>query len=909
MGLSSGDLIGPYEVQRELGRGGMGEVYLARDSRLDRLVAIKAVPDHLATDPDRLARFQREAMVLASLSHPNIGAIYGLEESAARPHLVLEFVEGKTLADRLNGPVPVPEALAIAAQIADALEAAHEKGVIHRDLKPGNVMITPDGTVKVLDFGIARMPEPAAFPTPISPQAPTSPAPARVHSPTIPGAIMGSPGYMSPEQSLGKDVDKRSDIFAFGCVLFEMLTGVQVFPGENPTASIAAVLHLEPDWSRLPAETPVRVRELLAAALSKDKKQRLHDIGDARLALDQAIQGREWITTDSDGGKRRRPLMHALPWVIAAIFLVAAIGVSWPSWANPGSDRTSTHSAPIHLRVDVPEATPNSITSTCSVAISADGRQIAYVSYEKGRDASIIVRRLDDSRIQRLRFSDVDPFVVPIAMDIVFSPDGRLIAGFQQSSLFVVSVAGGEPVRLYSGTSNVSPKGAAWTKDGILFAPAANTGLLLISERGGDPQTITVPDPARDEISHRYPDPLPDGRHVLMTVKKAGILTFDDAEIALLDLQTRTWKTILKGGSFARYVPSGHIVFIRNGSIMAVPFDADSRQVTGSPSAVLSGVVTSPSGGTGGFAVARDRGTLIYLPGGIDDIKTDLVWIALDGTIEPVGAPIMQYATFALSPDGTRIASGVWGANDAIFVYDLARQTNTRITYRGNSGSPMWLPDGSRIVYTSDIDGPLTYYLCNSDGSGKPEAIGGHTALAPGSVVTLDGKPGLVIGSEGDIWFTPIADEPRRRLFGSQFDETLPSVSPDGRWLSYASNESGQYEVYIRPFPAGEGRWQASVGGGWFSCWMPDGNSLVYFRDTDRAVFRVPIRSAPSLQIEAPEPLFILAKELSGLFQPTPDGARLLSIREVQSRITLTQVNLVLNWFDELRARVPTGSK
>jgi len=918
VGLSAGITIGPYQIERALGRGGMGVVYLAKDARLDRFVAIKALPDDLAGDSDRLARFQREAKVLASLNHAGIGAIYGFEESAGRQFLILEYVDGQTLAERLaRGPLPVEEALSVARQIAEGLEAAHEKGVIHRDLKPGNVMVTPDGVAKVLDFGIARMPDRAVLP--VSPGAPTVKSPAHDPSPTIPGAIMGSPGYMSPEQALGKNVDKRSDIFAFGCVLYEMLAGAQAFPGENVTASLAAVLHLEPDWSRLPASTPPRIRDLLHNLLTKERRQRLHDISDARLALDHAIQNREWfVAGEHETAAPRRAATRVLAWALATTFVVAAAFTSWRALAHPRSGMSGAKT-PIRMRADIPGAPPASTYNTSPVAISDDGEQIAYAAFTGGRDGFVAVRRLDEPSFHRVPFIDVDPYALPIALDIMFSPDGSRIAGFQQSSVFVNSAAGGEPLRLYAGEF-VSPKGGVWLKQGaggwnggggggILFSPAPNSGLKFVSEKGGVPEVISVPDASRGEISHRYPDVLPDDRRVLITIKKDGILSFDDAEIALLDLKTKTWKTILKGGSYARYISTGHMVFARNGSIMAVPFDVERGEVNGTPVAVISGVMTAPGSGSAAFAVARDAGTLAYIPGGADETRSELIWVDLDGKVESVGAPIMSYSGAAMSPDGGKIVAGVWGANDAIFVYDLTRRTSTRITYRGNSGSAQWTPDGSQVVYASDVQGPMNFFITNADGSGEPRNLGGTASQVAMCYASIDGKSGMVFAAKGDIWFQPLSNEPQRKLVGSQFEETSPSVSPDGRWLSYASNETGQHEVYIRPLSllsSSQGRWPVSVGGGRVNCWMPKSDAIVYIRESDRAVLRAPIQAGSSPRIGSPVRLFTLFDDPSNTLQPSLDGKRFLALRTLPAKYKADQVCIVLNWLDELKAKVPS---
>ncbi len=909
--------IGSFQVERELGRGGTGVVYLARDTRLDRLVAIKALPDALADEPDRLARFEREAKLVASLSHPGIAAVHGLQEHDGKHYLVMEYVEGETLAARLKrGRLPLEESLGIAVRTAEALEAAHEKGLIHRDLRPGNVMLTPEGAIKVLDFGLTRAADAdSARVGSGSGSDPDSPAmtvtlPANAQTPTFPAVIPGATAYTSPEQASGKAVDKRSDIFSFGCVLYEMLTGVQVFSGDSAAALLAAITHVEPDWSRLPSATPTRIRELLASLLEKDRKQRLHDIGDARLELESAIRGREWVSQNAPGmGRRRKSIAASVSWLFAFASLGLAAVVLLSSGASSDTRRLASTRTPVRLRADLPEAPLTNVFDTGLLAVTADGSKLAYVSEKDGPRGSVVVRRMDDARVQRLTLSsrDMAPGLLP--SDAMFSPNGSMVAGFSQSDLFITPVGGGEPTALYRGPSYVASKGGAWSDSGIIFCPAPNAGLLRISERGGEAETLTTPDAARDEISHRWPDFLPDGRHALMTVKTSGILTFDDAEIALLDMESRTWKTIIRGGSYARYVPTGHIVYARNGSIMAVGFDAATGRVTGTPAAVLSGVMTCPGSGAAQFAVAREAGSLFYIPGGPDQPQRELVWVDQKGTMEPVDAPVMYYRSAVFSPDGGRVAASVFGASDAIFVYDLARRTSTRMTYRGNCGGASWFPDGSKLAYASDADGAMSSYVADADGSGQPERVGNRGVNENTSLVMLDGRPALVLADAGDIWLQPFDGGPRRALVSSQFDETLPRVSPDGRWVSYASNESGQYEVFIRAFPTGSTRRQVSVGGGRVHCWAPAGDAVFYLRDSDNMLLRASVKISQAEEVGTPEPMFTWPASVVGGVEVSPRDGRFLGIRELPPKYEVSQVRVVLNWFDELRAKVPVETR
>ena len=891
--------IGPFEVIRELGRGGMGVVYLARDTRLDRLVAIKSLPEHLVNDPDRLARFQREARVLASLNHPGISAIYGIEEAAGAEgvnehYLILEYVDGQTLADRLDrAAIPPDEALTIARHIAVALEAAHERSVIHRDLKPGNVMVTADGAVKLLDFGVARTQE---FRTsaPLSPGAATLPSPTPGHSPTLPGAILGSPGYMSPEQALGKPIDKRSDIFAFGCVLYELLARSRVFPGENEPAALGALLHLEPDWSRLPAATPARIRDLLKSLLAKDRRNRLHDIGDARLAIDRSLHAHEWeaVPITARARTRRHPLVRLLPWAVMAGSLALAASVMRPS---PRSIATSAASA-IRLRADGADAPLCSVPDTTTVAISPDGTRIAYLS-NNGIDHSIAIRRTDDFSIDR-----IDQYSV----DQCFTPDGGLVfsVGAMEGVMFVPP-GGRDPLPLFQGERYVASKGCAWSPRGILIARNPTSGLHLVPMSGGEPRQASVPDPSRNEVSHRWPDVLPDGRRVLITIKKFDILTFDDAEIALLDLDTGTWKTIIRGGSFARYVPTGHIVYARNGSLMAVPFDFASGEVTGSPVTVLTGVMMSPGSGAAKFAFARDAGTLVYVPGGNDEQRIELLWLDMAGNIEPVGAPIMPYFRVTPSPDGTRLATSVYGASDSIFVYDPARRTNTRLTFRGNCSDPQWLPDSSRLTYASDADGQTAAYVINADGSGAPERLSERAVRQHRSLVSLDGQLAHVFEENGDIFLQEFHSDSRRTLVATQFEESSPRVSPDGRWLSYISNESGKIAVYVRPFPSGEGRWQIYTQHGPTHVWAPDSSAIYCYNHETREVVRVPFQTSPRIEGGMPKVLFSTPPDVGFAPSILPTGDRFVTGRDLPARFRGEQVVVVLNWFDELKARVP----
>ncbi len=904
--------VGAYAIDAELGRGAMGVVYRARDTRLDRAVAIKALPPEFAADETRLARFEREARLMAGLSHPNIATVYGLEHSDSSRFLVMELVEGETLAARLaRSRLPLDEALGIAAQIATGVEAAHERGVVHRDLKPGNVMLQPDGVAKVLDFGLAR-------------GAPADASKSRLGAPAISdiaatgeGFAVGTPGYMSPEQARGKEVDRRTDIFAFGCLLYECLTGRPAFFGESAADAIAATLEREPDLSLLPERTPRRIWDLLGGCLEKDPKHRLRDIGDARLELERAIERREWTSTGSmrAAPEGRRSWRGAAPWIVAG-FAVAAAGAAilgpWRSGAAvPASSRT-----PLRFTVNEPEVRHRVTADLSSVAISRDGSIVCYGGAKPGSTATVMgtsagdwdflyVRRLSETASVPLQFLDDNRGVDP-----TFSPDGRWVAFARHSSMFKIPVEGGQPVDLYDGQG--LSKGSCWTDRGILVAAKVNGGLSLLPPDGGPLTAVTTPDLARNEVSHRWPDVLPDGRHALMTVKYADTATFDDADIALLDLDAGTWKTIVKGGMFARYAPpmqgaqGGHVVFARAGSLLAVRFDAKTGQISGTPTVMIEGVQTEPGSGAAQFAIARDSGTLVYVPGGSDEPKSELVWIGLDGTTKPTGAPARNYSWAAISPDGTRVVTGVWGASDQLFVYDLARGTSTRLTTKGNSSGAVWMRDSKRIVFTSDREGPMATYLQSADGTGEPERILEGTLGEQAICAAFEGGDAILYQKDRDLWAQPIGkNAPARALFTTPYTEAHPRISPDQRWIAYTSDETGQDEVYVRSFPSGESRWQVSIGGGSLPWWLPGSDGVVFHTKDDLVVARAVENDFSRARPER------LAAFPAGLryMEMMPDGSRILGIRNLPSTPGSGRVVAVVNWFTELEARLPRNGR
>jgi Tol biopolymer transport system component len=905
------DRLGPYEILSRLGTGGMGVVYRARDSRLDRDVAIKVLPDVMANDPERIARFRREARVAASLNHPNIAAVYGFEDEGGAHFLVMELVEGATLAERLqSGAMPIDEALALGAQIAEGLEAAHENGIVHRDLKPANIKITPEGKAKILDFGLAKaLDDPGTTPDIEHSQTITA------HH-TTPGMIFGTIPYMSPEQARGRSVDKRSDIWSLGCVLYECLSGRRAFDGESATDVLAKILERDPDWDALPPRTPPRVRELLERCLEKDLNQRARDSGDVRIELQRAQSAREWTTT---GSLRIRPsrgrlrLPSALPWAVAAI----AVAVAAAAWVLPRRDAPANSGegrAPgVPLRVDVtdPEVPHTMYEDASTLAISPDGMTIAYTGSTFGtqNNNGLYLRRSDDVRARRVELACGDSPVY----DPFFSPDGKWL-GYSCSGLYKVSLSGGSPILL---TENASfAKGATWSSRGIVYAPAAKSGLVLVREEGGPLETLTVPDSSQGEVSHRWPSALPDGRHILFTIKKEGIASFDQADIALLDLDAKSWKILVHGGSFARYLPTGQIVFTRGNSILAVSLDLRGERVVGEPVSVTSNVMTEPGSGAAHYAVAQDAGTLVFVPGGPNAARIELGWIDRKGAVTPLGAPLVPSFNQLSSPDGSRVAMTVWGATDTVAVYDTARRSLTRLPIKGNCAFADWAPDGRRILFSSDLEGggKQALFLIDADGAGTAERVPiDFESVFIGRMFRIGNETAVIYNDKKSLWLGRLGTPGVHRL-DVDLAGGIPDVSPDGRWYAYDSDVSGRREIYVTPSSEGGGNWQISRGGGDYPRWSPRGDEIIYERRPDNAYERsggdrwtVSVHiSTTNGQVAASAPIDLFKVPADTIVRRFhPDGKRFLSARELPRQFKGDRILAILNWFDQVKARTP----
>ncbi|MFG0273738.1 MAG: protein kinase [Phycisphaerales bacterium] len=897
--------IGPYTIDRELGRGGMGVVYLATDPRLDRKVAIKALPEHLAQDPERLARFEREARLLASLTHPNIAGVYGLEETGGGRYLVMEYVEGPTLAEALaRGPLALDEALRIAAQVASGVEAAHEAGVIHRDLKPGNIIVTADGKAKVLDFGLAKEVEGRGSSLDLS-RSPTmtSPPPAPSHH-TQAGQIMGTAAYLSPEQARGKRIDRRTDIWAFGCVLFEALTGASPYRGETITDSLGAILHKDPDWDRLPGDTPPTVRLLLRRCLTKDADRRLRDIGDARVEIEEflrdpsasrmALAGEVPAATRASSGVGVRVLLPLVA-VLAAIAGVSA----WRAWTAPHSAGEPVRRFLTTLGGELEFAT---LTSH-PFAITPDGKTLAFVA--RGTDGPRVLhtRRLDEFRSTARQGTEgaANPF---------FRPDGAWIGYFANGRIMKAPIDGGAPVTVCE-TPPGDFRGATWTDDGrIVLAPSTSDGLYIVPEAGGEVRRLTTL--RAEERSHRWPHALPGSNAVLFTAQDTGS-DFENATIEAVRLDSGEREVLHRGGSNPVYARSGHLLFGRSEGVFALPFDAAALRANGAPVRAIENVAFAMPNGGLSLSVSDD-GVLVCMLGDGGDFRSLLNWADRAGARTPVGVEPQGIGAASLSPDGRRIALQIFRIEEGwsdLWVYEIARGVLTRLTYGdGDSLQPIWSPDGGEIAYTSVPRGSFQVLsVIGADGAGQ-RAIGpgdefeGPTDwLDDGSLVFVRDRPGgefdIVMRREGEgAEVTPIVATPA--------DDPRATVSPDGRWIAYDSAASGRSEVFIRPFPDGAGRWQVSASGGAHPIWSPGGDELYFWWRNE--LYSASIAEADgTLRVGVPELLFACIP--GGMDYPAfsvhPDGDRFLLVERdpTANPTNRAELAVTLNWFRELRER------
>jgi eukaryotic-like serine/threonine-protein kinase len=907
--MTPGTKLGPYEILAQIGAGGMGEVYRARDAKLGRDVALKVLPEAFARDTERMARFQREAKLLAALNHTNIASIYGLEDSGDTHALVMELAEGPTLADRLKaGPIPVDEALPIAKQICDALEYAHEKGIVHRDLKPANIKIAADDTVKILDFGLAKALEADTGSLDIS----TSPTISRLA--TMQGVLLGTAAYMSPEQAKGKPVDRRADIWAFGCVLYEMLTGKKAFDGETITDTLAAVLKNEPDWSRLPVGTPMRVRVLLQRCLQKDVRQRLQAIGDARISLEEVFSGAQ---EPVPGGVEsvsvpiwRRPLFFGV--VVASISTVVALALGFIVLRTPPS------TAPETMRFEIPMPQGVAPAVAAEFAVSPDGRQLAFFGVGADGVTRLWVRPLDSLQARPLPGSET-----PLGPAFSWSPDSRYIAFDAGGKLKKIAIAGGPAQTICDVTGTVL--GGSWNRDGVIIF-GGGPGLMRVPAAGGTATPLTALDPARKEIYHSLPVFLPDGRHFVY-FRNSSSADYTGAYVGSLDVkpEAQSLKPLVATPFGVEYVPSpgkgtGYLLFVRDNSLLAQAFDPDRLKLSGEPVEIADHLGNFTDRAY--FSVSAN-GVMVYRSGSESGFGSQLTWLDRQGQVQ--GPPITQQVgstlDIAISPDAQRAALtqlDLVEATGVVWLHDFQRGTTTRFTFGSASAAlPIWSPDGKTLMFLSILGGRQNLYEKPADGSRNEQLVLKSTSASPTSW-SHDGR--FVLYTHQDpktnkagVWVLPInGDGKPFPLLQSSSNETDAQFSPNGHWVAYVSDESGRNEIFVTPFSLGAtggvassgAKWQISVDGGSEPRWREDGKEL-YYESADSKIMAVDIATAPSFRAGVPSGLFqappvTVPAPGTRPWDVTPDGKRFLFITSGAPRAQ-APFTVLLNWTSLLK--------
>jgi len=913
--LAPGARFGSYQVVALLGAGGMGEVYRARDTKLGRDVAIKVLPPAVASDPERVARFEREAKTLAALNHPRIAHIHGFEDSTGIAALVMELVEGSTLAERIDGlrsGLPIAEALAIAKQIAEGLEAAHDHGIVHRDLKPANIKVSDDGQVKILDFGLAKAVDAGQASGGASglSMSPTLTTPAQM---TGLGTVLGTAAYMSPEQAKGRPVDKRADVWAFGAVLFEMLTGKRCFEGDDVSDTMAAILRSAPEWSALPANTPAAIRRLLRRCLEKDVRSRLSDMAMVRVELRDAETEPEPAVGAAPAAAlspKTTVVRRAAPYAAAvAAALVSGI-VVWR--ARQPVERPQ----PIaRFSIEGPDQAQLNTLGRNPIAISPDGTHLVYVLNQR-----LYLRTVD--QLEGAPIAGTQP-VEPIRFPF-FSPDGQSIAYWQNNQLRKIGLNGGAPVTICE--INSVPFTASWESDGRILLGMGSGGIVWVPATGGTPATLIS---MKNGDRAFGPQVLPGGEWLLFTLGPAGTST-EQGRAVVQSLATSERRTVLEGVRETRYLPSGHLVFGRGNTLLAQPFDVRRGTVSGGPVSVLDGVLNGANTTPAMYFAVSSTGTLFYLPGRTVSVTTltKLIQVTRDGA-RTVLADVPGMSWFPrFSPDGARVAYGISGGSDLgdtsdLWVLDVSRGARTRVTFTGNNRFyPIWSRDGARLTHADGSAGTNRLLRTPADGSGTSETLidtgprvfptswsPDGRALAIYTNGPTNTRDVAIVQKNGDKWTsTPFIATP--------FEERGAVFSPSGRWLAYVSNKTGQNDVFARPYPGPGAEVTISAGGGQEPVWAPSGKELFYRHDGKLVSVRID-ETPTTLTVSAPARVFddVYRLDTGGAsggmanYDISPDGKRFVMIEEPKAgsaaRETL-KFTVVLNWIEELKARVPT---
>jgi len=858
--LSQGTRLGAYEVVAQIGAGGMGEVYRARDTRLERTVAIKVLPAHLAEQPELRERFEREARTIASLNHPHICTLYDIGCQQGIDFLVMEYLEGETLATRLlRGPLPLEQALQFAIEISDALDKAHRKGVTHRDLKPGNIMLTKVGT-KLLDFGLAKLKQETA-PVDVS----LSKLPTAGPAITAQGMIVGTLQYMAPEQLEGREVDARTDIFAFGAVEYEMATGKRAFEGQSQASLIAAILERDPPaMSSLQPMAPAALDRVVKKCLAKEPERRWQAASDVCDEL-------KWI---AEGGSQVAAMTGT-----AEPKPVTRLAVTLP----PGQQLAGLENGP-------------------AVALSPDGVHLAYVARQGGTQ-QIYLRAMDSMEARPL--PGTEGGVIPF-----FSPDGQWVGFFAGGKLKKVWVSGAGAVTVGEASN---PGGASWGSQGmIVFAPILNAALRQVSDAGGIPQPLAHL--AENEVSHRWPEFLPGGKAILFSAAMV-VANWNKAKIAVQSLETGERRNLIQGGTHPRYSPLGHLFYAQGANLMAVPFDLQRLELMGTAVPVVENVLQSPFTGAAQYSFSTN-GSLVYVPGRLQSAaQSRLVWVGRNGAEQPLAAVAHAYQFPRVSPDGRRVAVGIVDQETQTWLYDLSRDTLTRLTFGGSANwAAGWTPDGKRLSFVSDREGPANAFWQLGDGSGGVERLTTSEFIQVPMSWSPDGQLLAFIEANPttgqDLWVLRLGDRTTHPFLRTPFNESAPRFSPDGRFMAYLSDESGRWEVYVQPYPGPGGKWQISTEGGTEPVWNPKGRELFY--RVGNKMMSVEVTTQRGFAAGKPQVLFegpyVPTPLTAPYYDVSPDGKRFLMLKPIeQGQGAPTHINVVLNWFEELKRRVPTG--
>jgi len=897
-----GSLISHYKILEKLGEGGMGVVYKAHDTKLDRTVALKFLPSHLNSSEQDKARFIQEAKAASALNHPNVCTIHDIQDHDGTMFIVMEFVDGQTLRDKKSS-VSFKQAIDIGIQVADGLAAAHEKGIVHRDIKPDNIMIRKDGIAQIMDFGLAKL----------------RASGSKITRLTKEGSTVGTAGYMSPEQVVGQDADHRSDIFSLGVLLYELFTGQLPFKGVHETAMAYEIVNVDPPPpSSVNAEIDPLLDAVILECLEKDPNERTQSVKQisvdlkrfkresSRSRMSHVTAARPAIMNQQRSELRPNtiPAWRKLLWpLIAGVSLLTLVLVLWSPWKQGMTQRLVTRAG-----ILLPKDHLLSTTSYSAVTISPDGSQLVYKA-----NAKLYLRKLNSFESTLIPGTEEGsgPF---------FSYDGKWIGFFASGKLKKVPVSGGASITLADAADN---RGSTWGKGGdIVFTPQAATGLMIVREGGGEVRELTIVDSTKNERTHRWPFFLPDGKTVMYTVGTMDSPDFyEDAAIEAINIETGARKVLMKGGCSVQYVPTGFLIYWRSSSLFAVGFDINKLEVTGTSFPVIDNVNGDPTTGMAGYTIS-ENGTLAYIPGNGGVTNQSLVMLDHHGVMKPLAAPLQAYMEPRISPDGLRIASAIQSGKDAdIWIYDIPRSTMSKFTFGGVNRTPAWSPDGKRIAYYAYDGGQHTIMIKQADGSGVPEIIKGigrtyiDSWSNDGSVLICDIAGTTRIGPNGpggsDLYMLALTGTDRsfKPFLETRFDEWQASLSPDGKWIAYSSNESGTYQVYIQPFPQGGGRWSVSTDEGFGAHWAPDGKTLYYY--SPGRLMSVSIQTAPSLIVGKPQVVFSGYQQKSvdsGLmYDISPDGQSFIVTQSQDDDENLRRIHLILNWFDEIQSKVITG--